>query len=90
MKTSLTETIAIEQHLQGTQSPEEALLFEARLLLNPSLSDTIKQQKQTYALVQAYGRRRLKAELEAVHQRLFTEPVHRGFREKVMALFKKG
>ena len=89
MKTSSTETIAIEQYLQGTQSPEDALLFEANLLLNPSLSDTVKHQQQTYALVQTYGRRRLKAELEAIHQRLFTEPAHRSFRNKVLSLFRK-
>jgi hypothetical protein len=38
-------------------------------------------------LVQQYGRKKLKAEIESVHQQLFGEPLHQTFRQKIMHLF---
>lgn len=89
MRTSLNEIKRIEQHLLQEQSPEDSLLFEARMLLNADLEEKVKRQQKTYQVVQAYGRKQLRAEIEAVHQKLFTEPRHRGFRHKVLSLFTK-
>ena len=90
MKTFLNETQAIDSHLQGSESPEATLLFEAKLLLDPQLLETFNWQKQTYALVRAYSRAKLKSEIEAVHLYLFTQPEHKSFRKRIHALFSTG
>jgi hypothetical protein len=89
MRTSLIETRQIEAHLLQLSEPGEALVFEARLLLEPELRDKIQWQKETYSIVRQYSREQLKQEIEAVHEQLFTEPKHAGFRQKIIRLFSK-
>jgi hypothetical protein len=40
-----------------------------------------------YELITQYSRRQLKAEIEAVHQKIFTAPEHRSFRDAIRAIF---
>lgn len=89
MRTSLIETEQIEAHLLRLSEPGDALVFEARLLLEPELMDKMHWQKKTYTLINQYGRQQLKQEIEAVHQQLFNRPEHTGFRQKMMRLFTK-
>lgn len=88
MKTSWSDTQKIEAYLQEKE-PSEKLVFEAELILRPQLADTLAWQQQVYAMVTHYSRKQLKAEMETVHQRLFTTAAHVGFREKILALFRK-
>lgn len=88
MKTSLTETKQIEAYLLQT-AVEDTPVFEARLILEPGLHEKLLWQQKTYALLHRYGRRQLRTELEAVHQKLFREAEHRTFREKIFALFNR-
>ncbi|MBA9075376.1 hypothetical protein [Rufibacter quisquiliarum] len=87
MKTSVIESKQIEQHLLGLGPAEDKLVFEANLLLSPALQEKVQWQQKTYQLVQLYGRQQLKAELEAVHQKLFQAPEHRSFRQRILQLF---
>jgi hypothetical protein len=87
MRTSLNEIKLIDEHLFNNGTPENGLLFDAMRIINPELSTQIMWQKKTHAVVQQYGRKKLKAEIEAVHQQLFTEPVHQSFRKRVMKFF---
>ncbi|MEO6850238.1 MAG: hypothetical protein ABI203_10670 [Mucilaginibacter sp.] len=89
MMTSWNETEQIEAHLLGRHNTGEALLFEARLLLNPELSEKILWQNKTYTLIQTYSRNQLKREIEAVHQKLFTQAEHSSFSQKIRRLFTK-
>ena len=89
MPTSLTNTARIDQYLHKKMSTGDALVFEARLLLQPDLADDIHWQQKTYSLVQNYGRVQLKQEIEIVHQQLFTDSKYHLFRQKIKALFKK-
>jgi hypothetical protein len=88
MKTSWSDTQKIEAYLQEKE-PAEKLVFEAELILRPALAETTAWQKQAYALVARYSRNQLKAEIESVHQQLFTAREHVGFREKILALFRR-
>ncbi|HEY0244880.1 MAG TPA: hypothetical protein VGC01_04900 [Mucilaginibacter sp.] len=87
MTTSWNETEQIETYLNGFNDNGEALIFEAKTLLDPSLQDKIYWQQKTYELIQRYGRKQLKQEIEAIHQQLFTKPEHSGFRQKIRLLF---
>jgi hypothetical protein len=89
MRTSLIETEQIEAHLLQLSNPGDALIFEARLLLEPELHEKLQWQKETYHMVKLYGRDQLKKEIEAVHQELFTKPEHRSFSQKIRQLFSK-
>lgn len=87
MKTSLIETEQIEAHLLGQSKPGDALVFEARLLLSPELREKTHWQHTAYRMVKAYGRQQLKQEIEAVHQKLFTQAKHLSFSQKIRRLF---
>ena len=87
MRTSLNEIKQIDDHLFNQASIEDALLFDAMLIIDPDLSGKVVWQKRVHQLVQLYSRRKLKAEIESVHQKLFNEPAHQSFRQRIMKLF---
>ena len=89
MKTLWTETEQIEAHLLGLADNGDALLFEAKRLLNPALADKVTWQQKTYTLINNYGRLQLKKEIEAVHNELFTQKQHLSFSQKIRQLFTK-
>lgn len=88
MRTSLVKLQEIEQFVLRTGEPGDALVFQARTIVDKDLINEVSLQKEAYALINQYGHRKLKAELEAVHQDLFTQPKYQRFRQKIMALFK--
>jgi hypothetical protein len=79
----------IDDYLLQYASQPDRVLFEARLLVQPALQEDLAWQQKTYDIVKEYSRRQLKAEIESVHQQLFTEPEHISFRRKIMAIFSK-
>lgn len=87
MRTSLTEIQQIEAYLLHQTTPAERLLFEAKLMLQPGLTEDVQLQQETYRLVKQYGRKKIREEIEAVHRKLFSEPQHKSFREKIARLF---
>ena len=87
MRTSLIETEQIEAHLLKLSDPGNSLVFEARLLLDAELNEKVAWQEKTYNIVRIYGRDQLKKEIESVHQKLFTQPEHTSFRQKIRRLF---
>jgi hypothetical protein len=89
MRTSLNEIKQIEDHLLRLAPPEDSLVFEAKMILDSDLHHRVLLQQQTYALVKQYGRKTLKAEIEAVHQHIFSNPAHQTFVDKILSLFKK-
>lgn len=89
MRTSLIETEQIEAHVFKLSSPGDALVFEAKLILDDELSDRLQWQHSTYSMIKFYGRNQLKKEIEAVHQSLFNEARHKGFSEKIRQIFKQ-
>jgi hypothetical protein len=53
------------------------------------LNEQTTWQKKAHTIVQQYSRKKLKAEIEAVHGQLFTNPAHQSFRQKILSLFSK-
>ncbi len=87
MKTSWIETEQLESHLTGRSEPGDALVFEAKLLLDPELNEKKQWQEETYRLIRLYGRDQLKKEIAIVHQKLFNQPEHVRFSQKIRQLF---
>ena len=88
MRTSLNKIAQTEAYLLKRANPANALLFKAKILLDQDLQAHVSQQRQVYSLVQQYGRKQVKAEIEAVHQQLFNQPEHLSFRQKIARIFR--
>lgn len=88
MPTSWNDTLLIEKYLDKSMSNQDALVFEARLILEPDLAEKTRWQDKTHTLIKRYGRQHLKYEIELVHKHLFTQKAHRSFSQKIKALFK--
>jgi hypothetical protein len=89
MRTSLNNIKEIDNHVLGLASPQDSLLFEARMIINPELKLDVAWHRQTLTLVQQYGRKQLRADIEAVHNQLFTQPQHLSFRQSILRFFKR-
>jgi hypothetical protein len=89
MRTSLNNIKEIDDHVLGVAAPQNGLLFEAKMILNPELRLDVAWHRQTLTLVQQYGRQQLRADIEAVHQQLFTQPEHQSFRQTILRFFKR-
>jgi len=83
----LNEIELIDQHLLKLDSAPDRLLFDALLILNPEMKQNVLLQKKMHAVVQQYGRKQLKAEIENVHRQLFGKAEHQTFRQKMLSLF---
>jgi hypothetical protein len=89
MTTSWNETKQIEAYVTGTAETGDALVFEAKLMLDNNLADKVIWQQKAYGAIHQYGRRQLKKEIEQIHQQLFTQPQHSSFAQKIRRLFTK-
>lgn len=88
MRTSLNELKAIDDYLFRLLPAEDNFLFEVRLILDDDLQTKLFQQQQIHVLMKQYGRKKLKAEIEAVHQQLFDDTRPHSFAAKILRLFK--
>lgn len=89
MRTSLNDIKKAEDLLSGKLSAPEAVLMQARLLIDPVLRMNVEFQRRAYALITLYGRRKVKAEIEDVHDRIFQDPARAAYREEIAQLFSK-
>lgn len=87
MRKSLHEIQQIENYVFGRMSIPEHQDFKVRLLVNPYLQEEVDAQTEAYAVIKAYGRKKLKAELNAVHEKLLTHPEKKWFRELIKNIF---
>ena len=88
MKISWNDTRRIERYLDNKLSEEEKILFEAQLVLDPHFKLHVRLQKQIHALIKLYGRRKMKAEIGKIHHKLFQNPEHVIFQQRIQQLFK--
>jgi len=89
MRTSLNKIKLIEGHIFNSNPPQDALLFDAMLIIDPAFAEQVSLQKKVHTVVLQYSHKKLKAEIESVHGQLFNKPEHRGFRRRILNLFKK-
>jgi len=89
MRTSLNNIQEVDDYVLKQSPPQDALLFEAKLIIDPELKHTVMWHRQTLNIVNQYGRNNLRSMIEKVHQQLFTHPEHQSFRQKMLRLFYK-
>ena len=88
MKISWNDTRRIEQYLDDELSEEEKTLFEPQLVLDPHFKVNLRLQKKIHSLINLYGRRKMKAEIGKIHHKLFHNPEHIIFQQRIQQLFK--
>ncbi|MDR3693615.1 hypothetical protein [Mucilaginibacter sp.] len=89
MRTSLNEIKLIDGYIFNSNPTEDALLFDALLILNPDLPDQVIWQKKTHDIIRQYSSKKLKAEINSVHQQLFNTDKHQSFKRRILSLFSK-
>lgn len=89
MRTSLNNIKAIDDYLFGRLAPDDALLFQAKVLLNSDLMEDVQYQQETYAMIRKYSRQQIRAEIMAVQDTLTTQPQYQGFMQRMANFFKK-
>lgn len=87
MRKSLHDIEKLEAYIQGRLSPAETQEVRTDLLVHPSKYQDWLAQQETYALVKAAGRRRLKTELQVIHQSLQGDPGMQKWWQKIHAFF---
>lgn len=88
MRTSLNNIKLADDYLHMQLPAGDALLFEAIMLIDEELRENVTFQQSAHAFVQQYGRKKLKAEIETIHQKLFTQPVHSSFAQRILNIFR--
>jgi hypothetical protein len=88
MRTSLNEIKEIDDHLFQSAPSADAFLFEAKMMLDKSMCDKVRQQQEAHLMIQQYGRKKLVAEIAAVHRQLFRDTRPHSFAGKILHLFK--
>jgi hypothetical protein len=88
MRISLNNIREIERYIEGTMDRNEAVLFEEKMRSDSLLRLNVSLQEKVLAIVRMYHRKKLKMELEEVHERIFNDPGKVIFRERVMAIFR--
>jgi len=88
MKISWHDTRHIERYLNNELSKEEKILFETQLVLDSYFKFNVGLQKQIHSLIKLYGRRKMKVEIGKIHHKLFQNPEHVIFQQRIQQLFK--
>ena len=87
MKTSLIDIIRTERFLRRELAVDDRLVFSARLIVDPQLRSDAFFHRMVHRLLILYNRRKLKARIEAVHERLLSDPARESFRKSVARNF---
>jgi hypothetical protein len=89
MRASLNEIAETELFLSQQLNHENALVFEARLLVNPQLRINTAIQRSIRLAIRLFLRKRLKEELAEIHHELFSDPEKVVFQKKVLNYFNR-
>jgi hypothetical protein len=87
MRASLNRTADIDRFLTNTMAPEDAALFQARLLLDRKLARDTQHQEVVHYAIRSTARQQLKAELELLHQKLMHDPERKSFWKNIYRIF---
>ena len=88
MRISLNNIREIERYVEGTMDRNEAVLFEEKMRSDSLLRLNVSLQEKVLAIIRMYHRKKLKMELEEIHQRIFNDPGKVTFRERVLEIFR--
>lgn len=83
----MNDTARIDHYLLGQLSPEDRLLFEARLLIDDELAEKTALQQRLHRVVTNSARRQLKREITAAGRHVFEHRDHTPFQALIRRIF---
>ncbi|MEO9870725.1 hypothetical protein [Ekhidna sp.] len=89
MRTSLAETLQIENWLLNRGKKEERLLIDAKLVIDEQLFEKVNLQREAYDLIKLHGRQKLRGEIKEVERELFTGKKNFLFQDRIHSIFTK-
>jgi hypothetical protein len=89
MRTSLNNIKRIESFIDGKMSIGDALVFQAKLLLDSDLRQQFRLQKRTASIINLYGRKKLREEIENIHHDIFNSKSDHFLKNRIRELFIK-
>ena len=84
----MSETAQLERYLQNKIDPEEKFLMDARCIIDADLRNKLFWQQKTYILISHYGREKLRAEIKATEEHIFSNDKFIKFRTRIKKIFK--
>jgi hypothetical protein len=88
MKTSWNEIRRIEKYLKGRMPLADRQAFESMMSVNPVLRLNVELQAKVYSMLALYNRAKIRAEVQRVHEKIFSDASRKTFTENILQLFK--
>jgi len=85
----LNEIRLLEAYLENKLEPMDALVVDARLLIDEELADNLLLQQRSYRLIRHYGRHTLREQLKAVEQEFIHKPQNKTLIQKIRRYFER-
>lgn len=87
MRTSLNQIKEADNFIEGVLPADDSLVMQARMLVDEDWRHNVAIQQETISLVRAFGRKKLKARLEATHEKLLGTHAESAFKLKISKIF---
>ncbi len=88
MRTSLIEIQKIDQFVSGAFPPDEALVFEAKMIVDPVLTENTLLHRKLLCIIACLQRKKMKKQVADLSQDLFADPRKQSFRNQINSIFK--
>jgi len=83
----LNEIQRIEKYLTRQLPNVDRIVFEAELLINDQLRTDVEMQQYVYDMIHLNGQMKLRNEIKAVHDKLFSADLFSDFRKEIYAIY---
>ena len=87
MKTSLNDLHEIDEYLSGTMPAGESIIFQVKLITDPITRVNVLLQQKVHEILRLYQRKKIRAEIQKTHDRIFSDPDKADFRQRITHLF---
>ena len=88
MTPSQKTTELLDRFIRKQLKPQDAVVLNARLLIDPVLQQDLFYQRILHRLMGLYHREQQKKKIDAIANRLFTHPSHTSFQQTVQHLLQ--
>lgn len=87
MRTSLIEIQKIDQFVTNALPPDDGLVFEAKMIVDPVLRQNTLLHRKLLRLIEYLHRKKMKKQMTELSQDLFADPAKRSFRNQINSIF---
>ena len=84
MRKSLHEIREIDQYIQKKMLGADRLVFQAKVLLSPSLAEDVRNQSRVYQCIKWFARERKSEQLQSIYNNLTED---KNFKNEIERIF---